>query len=96
MRDIKLWTDVYLGSESNYNMDSKSDVQSNLSEPPNHYMTKTRSYGDLINEGAYMNQYNRRCSDPSINCESYVVLITLYVIARLLRLYFLNTFVEFL
>lgn len=67
---MKLWTDVYMGSELLYNVDSKSDVQSSFSETSNHYMTKTRSYGDLINEGAYLLNHNRRCSDPSINCDA--------------------------
>ncbi|CAG9820540.1 unnamed protein product [Phaedon cochleariae] len=70
VRDLHLWSEVYLGSieESSYPESSRFCPDTRESSP--NYMTKTRSYGDLINDGDSCTYSYRRLSDPSIQCDS--------------------------
>ncbi|KAJ8964200.1 hypothetical protein NQ314_005069 [Rhamnusium bicolor] len=71
IRDLKLWKEVYIGSmEANFNAENGPGPHPGPSGLSPRHMTKTRSYGDLKSaEGTCPNHY-RRCSDPSINCDS--------------------------
>lgn len=71
VRDLQFWSEVYLGSlETPSNPEASSGY---MPEPPGtspQHMTKTRSYGDLLNASdACPNQF-RRCSDPSITVDT--------------------------
>lgn len=81
MRDLVLWSEVYLGSmESSLGMrDDKQkvtmiDIEGGESEEPQGQMTKTRSYGDLMHAPDHAAYLHRRRSDPSISMEKYVIL----------------------
>lgn len=72
VRDMQLWSEVYLGS---LEMDMTGEISSGSSpgppdlpgeEPP---MTKTRSYGDLQNAFDGTPSQFRRSSDPSITLD---------------------------
>ncbi|XP_019754640.2 myotubularin-related protein 3 isoform X2 [Dendroctonus ponderosae] len=77
IRDLRLWSEVYLGSlEANFNPEEGSggacpgppDMNGHIN------MSKTRSYGDLLNGDACHVLYGgRRSSDPSINRELKLV-----------------------
>ncbi|XP_075154459.1 uncharacterized protein LOC142228054 isoform X2 [Haematobia irritans] len=70
VRDLSLWTEVYLGSLGgnqnaidfpNYNNDN---LMGSLGS-----MSKTRSYGDLITAGFIQNSMSRRSSDPNMTVD---------------------------
>jgi len=80
VRDLVLWSEVYLGSmESSLGMkDDKQrvtliDIEGGESEEPQGQMTKTRSYGDLMHAPDHAVYLHRRRSDPSISMEKYVI-----------------------
>lgn len=72
VRDLTLWNEMYLGSME-ANASSQENGSGSCPGPPDtpHHMTKTRSYGDLLNAGEHPTLYTRRNSDPNINCDSY-------------------------
>ncbi|XP_049825231.1 myotubularin-related protein 4 isoform X2 [Aethina tumida] len=71
VRDLTLWNEMYLGSME-ANASSQENGSGSCPGPPDtpHHMTKTRSYGDLLNAGEHPTLYTRRNSDPNINCDS--------------------------
>ncbi|XP_053949054.1 myotubularin-related protein 4 isoform X2 [Anastrepha ludens] len=76
VRDLYLWTDVYLGSLGNQNSidfpnNSNESVQGSISP-----MTKTRSYGDLISANIMQSGISRRSSDPNMTVEPNLTLAT--------------------
>ncbi|XP_063929723.1 myotubularin-related protein 4 isoform X2 [Zophobas morio] len=77
VRDLHLWHEVYLGSwEVNFSTDGGSGSCPGPPESSPSHMTKTRSYGDLINAadvGTGPTQF-RRSSDPSINIDKKLVI----------------------
>jgi myotubularin-related protein 3/4 len=75
VRDLHLWHEVYLGSwEANFSTDGGSGSCPGPPESSPSHMTKTRSYGDLINAAdVYPSQF-RRSSDPSINIDKKLVM----------------------
>ncbi|XP_017480642.1 PREDICTED: myotubularin-related protein 4 isoform X2 [Rhagoletis zephyria] len=69
VRDLYLWTDVYLGSLGNQNSidfpnNSNETVQGSITP-----MTKTRSYGDLTSANIMQSGISRRSSDPNVTLE---------------------------
>ncbi|XP_055914062.1 myotubularin-related protein 3 isoform X3 [Eupeodes corollae] len=75
VRDLSLWTEVYLGSLGNQNgvdfPPSNSDNVQGLASP----MAKTRSYGDLITAGINQNGISRRSSDPNMTVEPSLMIV---------------------
>lgn len=77
MRDLKLWSAVYLGTvETPLGIDdikprvSMIDIEAGDNEEPQGQMTKTRSYGDLLQAQDHTAAHlHRRLSDPSISIE---------------------------
>ncbi|XP_057319209.1 myotubularin-related protein 3 isoform X1 [Microplitis mediator] len=75
VRDLVLWSEVYLGSmEMSPKPDKQRvsliDIEGADNEEPQHgQMTKTRSYGDLIHTQDHVSYLHRRLSDPSISIE---------------------------
>lgn len=76
MRDLVLWSEVYLGSlETTLGVsDIKQrmtmiDIENGENEEPQGQMTKTRSYGDLIHAQDHLTRLQRRLSDSSISIE---------------------------
>ncbi|XP_074030233.1 phosphatidylinositol-3,5-bisphosphate 3-phosphatase MTMR4 isoform X2 [Leptinotarsa decemlineata] len=70
IRDLQLWSEVYLGSfEDNLSPGESSRICPDTRESSPSYMTKTRSYGDLMNDGEMFVYQYRRSSDPSIKCD---------------------------
>ena len=77
MRDLKLWSAVYLGSmETPLGVTdvklgvSMIDIEANDNEELKGQMTKTRSYGDLMQAQDHsLHLHTRRLSDPSISIE---------------------------
>lgn len=75
VRDLVLWSEVYLGSmEMSPKPDKQRvsliDIEGADNEKPQHgQMTKTRSYGDLIHTQDHVSYLHRRLSDPSISIE---------------------------
>ncbi|XP_072381747.1 phosphatidylinositol-3,5-bisphosphate 3-phosphatase MTMR3 isoform X1 [Diabrotica undecimpunctata] len=75
VRDLYLWSEVYLGSiEDSSNPEESSNFCPETCDSSPNYMTKTRSYGDLINDGESSAYHYRRSSDPSIKCDPKMVL----------------------
>ncbi|XP_055633203.1 uncharacterized protein LOC129773587 isoform X9 [Toxorhynchites rutilus septentrionalis] len=72
VRDIKLWTDVYLGSWGGNQ--SSADYPANAESLQEHSgsMTKTRSYGDLM-KGVNASGMARRSSDPNMVVEPSIM-----------------------
>ncbi|GAB0094965.1 myotubularin-related protein 3 [Sergentomyia squamirostris] len=78
VRDLAVWSEVYLGSLGNQNCadlppcasEDDADVKNNESMSP---MTKTRSYGDLIEAGGTQGGMTRRSSDPNMPVESHLI-----------------------
>uniref|UniRef100_A0A1A9W922 Lateral signaling target protein 2 homolog n=1 Tax=Glossina brevipalpis TaxID=37001 RepID=A0A1A9W922_9MUSC len=70
VRDLSLWTEVYLGSlGGNQNsIDFPSYVNDSLQGSISS-MSKTRSYGDLISAGIIQNGISRRSSDPNMTVD---------------------------
>ncbi|XP_067638890.1 myotubularin-related protein 3 isoform X2 [Eurosta solidaginis] len=69
VRDLYLWTDVYLGSLGNQNnTDCPNNSNENLQETMSP-LIKTRSYGDLISANIIQNGLTRRSSDPNMVIE---------------------------
>uniref|UniRef100_A0A1B0B9Q3 Lateral signaling target protein 2 homolog n=1 Tax=Glossina palpalis gambiensis TaxID=67801 RepID=A0A1B0B9Q3_9MUSC len=71
VRDLSLWTEVYLGSlggnQNSIDFPSyanDSSLQGSISS-----MSKTRSYGDLISAGIIQNGISRRSSDPNMTVD---------------------------
>lgn len=61
---------MYLGSmEANFASECGSGSCPGPPETSPHYMTKTRSFGDLINAGETCSNVFRRSSDPNINSD---------------------------
>ncbi|XP_018569560.1 myotubularin-related protein 3 isoform X2 [Anoplophora glabripennis] len=76
VRELKLWSEVYLGSmEINFNTEVGPSWYPGPPELSPRHMTKTRSYGDLKNVGDFCQNQYRRCSDPSINCDSKLTVL---------------------
>ncbi|KAL5275656.1 MTMR4 family protein [Megaselia abdita] len=76
VRDLYLWTDVYLGSLGNQNpTDFPPSNETNGIESTNH-LTKTRSYGDLLTAGVHLNGLSRRSSDPNMAVDSSLIDMT--------------------
>ncbi|KAG5900296.1 hypothetical protein JTB14_000822 [Gonioctena quinquepunctata] len=76
VRDLHLWSEVYLGSiEDSLNSEESSTVCPDTRESSPNYMTKTRSYGDLMNDGEICAYQYRRSSDPSIKCDSKMTVL---------------------
>ncbi|CAG9861292.1 unnamed protein product [Phyllotreta striolata] len=70
IRDLWFWGDLYLGSiEEDGNIEECSNFYPDTRESSPSYMTKTRSYGDLINDGENCSFHYRRSSDPNIKCD---------------------------
>lgn len=76
VRDLKLWSAVYLGTiETPVGVNdikprvSVIDIEASENEEPQGQMTKTRSYGDLIQAQDHTTHLHRRLSDPSISME---------------------------
>ncbi|XP_018323498.1 myotubularin-related protein 4 isoform X3 [Agrilus planipennis] len=68
VRDLRLWSEVYLGSLETQRV-SESGPNSSHSGPPGstlNHMTKTRSYGDLMCAADLCQDVIRRKSDPNI------------------------------
>ncbi|XP_057669078.1 myotubularin-related protein 3 isoform X1 [Diorhabda carinulata] len=77
VRDLHLWSAVYLGTiEENCNAEESSNFSVESYESSPNYMTKTRSYGDLINDGENSAYHYRRSSDPSIKCDPKLEVLT--------------------
>uniref|UniRef100_A0A1I8Q6D3 Lateral signaling target protein 2 homolog n=1 Tax=Stomoxys calcitrans TaxID=35570 RepID=A0A1I8Q6D3_STOCA len=70
VRDLSLWTEVYLGSlGGNQNA---IDFPNYINDTPMgsiSSMSKTRSYGDLITAGFIPNSMSRRSSDPNMTVD---------------------------
>ncbi|XP_055844616.1 myotubularin-related protein 4-like isoform X3 [Episyrphus balteatus] len=75
VRDLSLWTEVYLASLGNQNgvdfPPCNSDTVQGLASP----MAKTRSYGDLITAGINQNGISRRSSDPNMTVEPSLMIV---------------------
>ncbi|XP_066262089.1 myotubularin-related protein 4 isoform X2 [Euwallacea similis] len=72
VRDLRLWSEVYLDSvEVNFNPEEACPGPPSFNGHLN--MSKTRSYGDLINADVCHSLYGRRNSDPSMNRELKLV-----------------------
>ncbi|XP_015125043.1 myotubularin-related protein 3 [Diachasma alloeum] len=74
VRDLVLWSEVYLGSmeispKPDKQRVSVIDIEPGENEEPQGQMTKTRSYGDLIHAQDHVAFLHRRLSDPSISIE---------------------------
>ncbi|XP_058800817.1 myotubularin-related protein 4 [Phymastichus coffea] len=73
VRDLKLWSEVYLGSMETplgiNDIKPVIDIETSENEKPQGQMTKTRSYGDLIQAQDHPTHLHRRLSDPSISIE---------------------------
>ncbi|KAK0167358.1 hypothetical protein PV327_004765 [Microctonus hyperodae] len=74
VRDLVLWSDVYLGSieispKPDRQRVSLIDIEAGDNDEPPGQMTKTRSYGDLIHAQDHATYIHRRLSDPSISIE---------------------------
>ncbi|XP_046589069.1 uncharacterized protein LOC107221704 isoform X1 [Neodiprion lecontei] len=76
VRDLVLWSEVYLGSMVTSTGDNKDkqtvgiiDIEGGEGDEPQSQMTKTRSYGDLIHAQDHNVYPHRRLSDPSITLE---------------------------
>uniref|UniRef100_A0A1B0GAE2 Lateral signaling target protein 2 homolog n=1 Tax=Glossina morsitans morsitans TaxID=37546 RepID=A0A1B0GAE2_GLOMM len=71
VRDLSLWTEVYLGSlGGNQNsIDFPSYVNDSSLQGSISSMSKTRSYGDLISAGIIQNGISRRSSDPNMTVD---------------------------
>ncbi|XP_050311244.1 myotubularin-related protein 4 isoform X2 [Anthonomus grandis grandis] len=71
VRDLRLWSEVYLGSmEVNFNPEEEGSGGACPGPPEinGHVMSKTRSYGDLMSaDGCQASYCGRRSSDPNIN-----------------------------
>ncbi|XP_055708105.1 myotubularin-related protein 4 isoform X4 [Phlebotomus papatasi] len=78
VRDLAVWSEVYLGSLGNQNCadlppctsEDDADAKNDESMSP---MTKTRSYGDLIEAGGTQGGMTRRSSDPNMPVESHMI-----------------------
>lgn len=75
VRDLSLWTEVYLSSLGNQNgvdfPPCNGDNVQGMSSP----MAKTRSYGDLITAGINQNGISRRSSDPNMTVEPNLMIV---------------------
>ena len=54
------------------------DIENGDNEEPQGQMTKTRSYGDLIQAQDHLTRLHRRLSDPSISIEKWVRISEIY------------------
>ncbi|RZC39674.1 myotubularin-related protein 3, partial [Asbolus verrucosus] len=78
VRDLQLWHEVYLGSwEANFSTDGGSGSCPGPPESSPSHMTKTRSYGDLINAADVCPSQFRRSSDPSINIDKKLTVLSM-------------------
>ncbi|XP_065366478.1 myotubularin-related protein 3 isoform X3 [Calliphora vicina] len=71
VRDLSLWTEVYLGSLGG-NQQNCIDFPAYINESlmgSISSMSKTRSYGDLITAGFIQNSISRRSSDPNMTVD---------------------------
>ncbi|XP_050331660.1 uncharacterized protein LOC126760229 isoform X1 [Bactrocera neohumeralis] len=76
VRDLHLWTEVYLGSLGNQNSvefvnNSNENLQGTTTP-----MTKTRSYGDLVSANIMQSGISRRSSDPNMTVEPNLTMAT--------------------
>lgn len=69
VRDLKLWSEVYLGSLGNLS-DYPPDTTELLIDAKNS-LTKTRSYDDLICVSGHNGSLTRRSSDPNMTADMH-------------------------
>lgn len=71
VRDLRLWTEVYLGSwgGNQGSADYPANGDGVAGQELNGSMTKTRSYGDLMT-GVIAGGLTRRSSDPNMTVDS--------------------------
>lgn len=74
VRDLTLWSEVYLGSLGNQNSTDYPTNSTEGSQESKSPMTKTRSYGDLMTAGEPINGLTRRSSDPNMAVESHLMM----------------------
>lgn len=72
VRDLEVWSDVYLGSLRNNQMDYPSATNGESAGGPSGPMVKTRSYGDLMS-GCNSTSLTRRSSDPNMVESSNII-----------------------
>ncbi|XP_036232238.2 phosphatidylinositol-3,5-bisphosphate 3-phosphatase MTMR3 isoform X2 [Bactrocera oleae] len=76
VRDLHLWTEVYLGSLGNQNSvefvnNSNENLQGTTTP-----LAKTRSYGDLVSANIMQSGISRRSSDPNMTVEPNLTMAT--------------------
>ncbi|KAK9880690.1 hypothetical protein WA026_011925 [Henosepilachna vigintioctopunctata] len=78
VRDLHLWKEVYLGTmEANFRSECGSE---SCPGPPDllaYHMSKTRSYNDLASMSDCYQGHFRRSSDPSLNIEKKLSIVSL-------------------
>lgn len=70
VRDLALWSEVYLGSLGNPNASDYPPSTNEANQESKSPLIKTRSYGDLISIGGGFFGLQRRSSDPNMTAES--------------------------
>lgn len=75
VRDLHLWTEVYIGSlETDSNSECMPSAVQQTEQPADEVhsppMTKTRSYGDLMGAAEPCPYPMRRSSDPNITIDT--------------------------
>lgn len=70
VRDLSLWSEVYLGSLGNQNPSDYPPNANEVNQEQKSPMIKTRSYGDLMSIGGNGFGLQRRSSDPNMTAES--------------------------
>ncbi|KAJ6636385.1 Myotubularin-related protein 3, partial [Pseudolycoriella hygida] len=71
VRDLVLWSEVYLGSLGNQNPSDYPPSTNEVNQESKSPMIKTRSYGDLLSTGGNLFGLQRRSSDPNMTAESH-------------------------
>lgn len=74
VRDLRLWSEVYLGSLGNQNPSDYPPNNVETTPETAAQMTKTRSYGDLLTAGGALNGLTRRSSDPNMTAETHLMI----------------------
>lgn len=70
VRDLALWSEVYLGSLGNQNASDYPPSTNEVNQESKSPLIKTRSYGDLMSTGGSYFGLQRRSSDPNMTAES--------------------------
>lgn len=70
VRDLALWSEVYLGSLGNQNASDYPPNTNEVNQESKSPLIKTRSYGDLMSTGGNYFGLQRRSSDPNMTAES--------------------------